>query len=142
MPPPMLMPTGMLPPTPMALLPMPLPTLLVATPTSGRGRLRPSLAMATDVEDTVATDVADMARGRPRLSPRPTPSSMEDTMATLLPSPTPAMLMPPPTPMALLPMPLPTLLVPTPTSGRGRLRPSLAMATDVEATVATDVAGT
>merc|ERR1712038_2209010 len=83
------------PPTPMAPLPMPLPTLMVAT------------------------DVADMARGRPRLSLRPTPSSMEDTMATLLPSPTPAMLMPPPTPMALLPMALPTLLVATPTSGRG-----------------------
>merc|ERR1712165_679144 len=116
--------------------------LLVATPTSGRGRLRPSLAMATDVEATVAMDVADTARGKPRLSLRPTPSSMEDTMATLLPSPMPAMPMLPPMPMALLPMPLPTLLVATPTSGRGRLRPSLAMATDVEATVATDVADT
>merc|ERR1712079_431087 len=52
----------------MALLPMPLPTLLVATPTSGRGRLRPSLAMATDVEATVATDVAGTARGRLRPS--------------------------------------------------------------------------
>merc|ERR1712078_402688 len=108
--------------------------------------------MAMAVEATVAMDVADTARGRPRLSLRPTPSSMEDTMAALPPSPMPAMPMPlpmlmptgmlPPMPMALFPTPLLTLLVATPNSGRGRLRPSLAMATDVEAMVATDVAGT
>merc|ERR1712038_1495628 len=141
--------------TPMAML---LPTPSVATPTFGRGRLRPSLAMATDVEATVAMDVADTARGR--LSPamvmvagavmeatdvamargllmlslRPMLlSSMEATTATLLPS-----LMPLPTltPMAML---LPTPSVSTPTSGRGRPMPSPAMAAEV-VMEATDVA--
>merc|ERR1712001_252920 len=62
------MPTGMLPPLRLWLSRLCLPTLSVATPTSGRGRLRPSLVMATDVEATVAvaTDVADTARGRLR----------------------------------------------------------------------------
>merc|ERR1719500_1579323 len=107
------------------------------------------MAMAVEVTEAaamVATDVADTARGLLMPSLRPMPSSMEDTTATVLPSPTPAMPMPPPmlmptgmlppTPMALLAMLLPTLLVATPTSGRGRLRPSLAMATDVVAMVA------
>merc|ERR1712038_148716 len=143
----MLLPSLMLPTlTPMAML---LPTPSVATPTFGRGRLRPSLAMATDVEATVAMDVADTARGRLMpslamamdveatvamdvadtargrlmLSLRPMLlSSMEATTATLLPS-----LMPLPTltPMAML---LPTPSVATPTSGRGRPRLSPAMA--------------
>merc|ERR1712018_561034 len=47
--------------TPMAML---LPTPSVATPTSGREKPRLSLAMVTDVEATVAMDVADTARGR------------------------------------------------------------------------------
>merc|ERR1712038_1256583 len=104
-----------------------------------RGRLSPAMAMAAGVV-MVAMDVAT-ARGLLMQSLRPMlPSSMEATTATLPPSLMLPTLMPLPTltPMAML---LPTPSVVTPTSGRGRLRPSLAMAAGA-VMVATDVADT
>merc|ERR1712078_162413 len=99
----------------------------VAATAMARGRLSPAMAMAAGAV-MEAMDVA-MARGRLTLRLM-LPSSMEDTTATLLPSLMLPTLMPPPTltPMGML---LLTPSVATPTSGRGRLRPSPAMAAGV-----------
>merc|ERR1712078_512156 len=87
---------------------------------TARGRLMPSLAMATDVEAMVAMDVADTARGRLMLSLRPMLlSSMEATTATLLPL---LMQLPTLTPMAMLLLRHRWLLPLLEEGGRGRAR--------------------